>query len=184
MTISNYPFTTYWSESYRIYNASLVYSAKIYGQQLVWPWLDPGRAVLDSLALLIPGRQIWMFIFWLAFLTMATSALTAFLIISRTSAISRISRRKTGLFLAILVGWEILYFLQASIYYHVLFGPLPVLWLFDPQKPVRTLIVILVASVWEGLCRVNWFGMPAVVALLLYLLTMPVGGGKIYQYLK
>src|SRR5208337_4144649 len=76
-TISNYPFTTYWSESNRIYSASLIYSLKIYGQQLKWPWLDPARAVLDGLVLLLPGTQIWMFRFWLAFLTLASSTLAS-----------------------------------------------------------------------------------------------------------
>jgi hypothetical protein len=183
-TITNYPFTTYWSESFRIYSASLIYSPEVYGRQLRWPWLDPGRAVLDGLALIIPGKQIWMFRFWLAFLTTATSALASFLIIHRASRTPWSLNRKSGFFLATLVGWGILYFLQGPIYYHVLLGILPVLWLFDLKKPVRTLIVILVASAWEGICRVNWFGMPACIALLLYLLTLRVGQQRIGKYLK
>ena len=183
-TISNYPFTTYWSESYRIYSASLIYSLKIYGQQLQWPWLDPGRSVLDGLVLLIPGTQIWMFRFWLVFLTIATSTLASVLIIQRASRISGVASKRTGIFMAVLSGWGILFFLQGPIYYHVLLGVLPVLWLFDLRKPTRTLVVILAASVWEGICRVNWFGMPAVCAILLYLLVEPIGEKKIFQYLK
>lgn len=183
-TISNFPFTTYWSESNRIYSASLVYSIKVYGQQLQWPWLDPGRSVLDGLALLIPGSRIWMFRFWLAFLTLATSALASILIIQRAGQISGAANRKTGIFMAVLIGWGILFFLQGPIYYHVLLGVLPVLWLFDLRKPAKTLIVILAASAWEGICRVNWFGMPAIIAVLLYLLVEPVGRKKLVHYMK
>ena len=183
-TISNYPFTTYWSESNRIFSASLVYSLKIYGQQFAWPWLDPGRAILDGLVLLIPGTQIWMFRFWLAFLTLASSTLASVLVINRVRKIAGEKIGKYKLFSAIIIGWGILFFLQGPIYYHVLLGVLPVLWLFDLRKPVRTLVVVLAASAWEGLCRVNWFAMPAAIALLLYLLEAPVGGRRIGAYLK
>lgn len=138
ITISNYPITTYWSESYRIYSASLVYSNKIFGHQFPWPWMDPGRSILDGLVLLIPGTQIWIFRFWLAFLTLATSTLASIVVINRASRISGSSNKKSRLFMATLAGWGILFFLQCPIYYHVLLGAIVVLSLFDLAKPVLT----------------------------------------------
>ena len=183
-TVSNYPLTTYWSESNRIYSASLVYSLRIYGQQLQWPWLDPARSILDGLVLLLPGSQIWMFRFWLAFLSLGVTCLASIMIISRLGPISGKTLEKCGLLTAILIGWGILFFLQGPVYYHVLLGVVPVLWLFDRRKPARMLFVILAASAWEGLSRVNWFWMPAITAVLLYLLVTPVDGKKLFAYLK
>ena len=137
-TISNYPFTTYWSESYRIYSASLIYSIKIYGQQLQWPWLDPRTLGPGWIGiLLIPSTQIWMFRFWLAFLTIATSTLASVLIIQRASRFSGGSEQENWDLYGSPIRVGGFYFsCRAPIYYHVLLGVLPVLWLFDPGKPL------------------------------------------------
>lgn len=182
-TITNNPLSLDWSESFRIYSASLIYSMKVYGQQLNWPWLDPGRAVLEGLVLLLPGTQIWMFRIWQAILFFISSTLSSILIIRRVYLRSGVLK-KNRILLLILVGWGILYFLQGPVYFHVLLGILPVVWLFDSKKPFRTLFIIIIASGWEAICRVNWFFMPAVTAVLLYLLEVPIRERVVIKYLK
>jgi hypothetical protein len=57
-SVSNYPLAMGWSESGRIFEASLVYAPIIYGRFLSWPWLDPGRAALEGLVFLIPTSTL------------------------------------------------------------------------------------------------------------------------------
>ncbi len=77
---------------------------------------------------------------------------------------------------ALIVGWGIVFLLQPPITHHVLLGILAVLIFFDSSKPIRMMIVIVLASAWEGLGRINWFLMPALVASTLYFLEVPLMG--------
>jgi hypothetical protein len=43
-------------------------------------------------------------------------------------------------------------------------------------------VVVIIASAWEGLGRINWFVMPALVASTIYLLTVPVKGRQLLRY--
>jgi hypothetical protein len=185
-SVSNYPLATYWSESGRIFAAAQVYSPSVLGVSLSWPWLDPGRAVLDGLILLIPNGEIWMFRAWVALLSVVMTALAAALLI-------RLARRSAagtagaggGRVIRVLVGcWGFLFLMQGPVYYHMLLGALIVLWLFEADKPRRTLLAVAAASAWEGLCRVNWFLLPAALAVTLHLLLVPFGGRKPTTYLK
>jgi len=183
LSISNYPLTTNWSESGRIFEAASIYAPMVFGRTLPWPWLDPGRAILDGLVLLIPNSQIWMYRFWLAFLGLSTTVITANLIIKKALNKSLQNTKKPyRLFPIFLISWGILFILQGPIYYHVLLGTIVVLWLFDLDKPILTIGVVIIASAWEGLCRVNWFLMPAVLVVIIYLLTVPVTGKKLTRY--
>jgi len=83
LSVSNYPLTTDWSESGRIFEAASIYSPIVFGRTLPWPWLDPGRAILDGLVFLIPNSQIWTYRFWLAFLSLSTTVISAILIVKR-----------------------------------------------------------------------------------------------------
>jgi hypothetical protein len=183
--ISNYPFSLSWSESGRIFTAYQVYSGLLSGHSLAWPWLDTGRSILDGLVLLLPFKQIWMYRLWINFLFVLLAFLTSFATVRKAFSFSSLqqvgSRQKT---FWILVLWGLLFLLQGPVYYHVLLGVVGVFWFFDAKKPVRTLLIVIVSSVWEGLCRVNWFVMPAVVAALLYFLSQPYSGKKLLTYLK
>ncbi len=184
VTISDNPLSTYWSETGRIFEASQVYAPLLYGRTMPWPWLDPGRAILDGLVLLIPGGSIWMFRFWLAFLSLATTALASFLVIRLTWKRSFAGQPPAGRgMFVILALWGTLFLFQGPIYYHVLLGVIPVLWFFDRDKPTHTLAAVVLASAWEGLCRVNWFWLPSALAILLYLLAVPLSGRKLRRYL-
>jgi hypothetical protein len=74
---------------------------------------------------------------------------------------------------ALLAGWAFFFILQGPIYYELLLSVSIVLAFFNPQRLGRSLLVVGVASLWAGLCRVNWYPMPGVIAALLYLLEIP-----------
>jgi len=45
---------------------------------------------------------------------------------------------------------------------------------FNRDHPRRSLIVVLLVSVWAGISRVNWFPMPGLLAAVLYILETPI----------
>jgi len=183
-SITNYPFTISWSESGRIFNAYQIYAPLLSGQVMAWPWLDPGRAILDGLALLLPAAQIWMERLWIDLLFLLGAIVTSLVIVKKAFSFSPLRNDKaTGRLVGVLVLWGMFFMLQGPVYYHLLLGVFAIPWFYDPKKPFQMLILVIIGSIWEGLCRVNWFIMPACVAILLYLLTKPFSGKNIWRYL-
>lgn len=177
-TITTYPLATYWSESWRIYAASLVFSPLIHGESYPWPWLDPARALLDGLALILPARSIAMFRGWVAFLVISTHFIAATVILRRAGNPTR------GFKPILLSLWGMLFLYQGPIYYHVLLGAILTIALYDARRPARTLLVIALTSAWMGLSRVNWFMMPAALAILFYILQTPLETKSVRRYMQ
>ncbi len=50
---------------------------------------------------------------------------------------------------------------------------LPLLFV-SAKHPWRSLIAVVAASLWAGISRVNWFPMPALIAIAIYLIEVPV----------
>ena len=183
--ITNYPFTISWSESGRIFNAYQIYAPFMSGKHLSWPWLDPGRAILDGLILLLPSTQIWMERFWIDFLFLLSAIVVSLVIVKKAFSFSPLQHEKAkGRLVWLLVLWGMFFLLQGSVYYHILLGVFAILWFYDAKKPFLMLALVIVGSIWEGLCRINWFLMPACVAIFLYILTEPFSGKKLWQYLR
>ncbi len=183
--ITNYPFTISWSESGRIFNAYQIYAPLLAGQHLSWPWLDPGRAILDGLALLVPSAQIWMERFWVDCLFILSAFITSLVIVKKAFSFSALrSGKAAGRLVWLLVLWGMFFLLQGPVYYHVLVGVFAIPWFYNPKKPFLILGLVVAGSIWEGLCRVNWFIMPACVAILLYLFTEPISGKNFWRYLR
>ncbi len=148
------------------------------------PWLDPGRSILDGLVFLIPNLPIWAYRFWVSILFIIISFLTALFIIKKAFLYSQTKNEIKKELLILLTMFGTLFLLQGPVYYHVLAGIIPVLWLYDEKRPVRNLIIIVICSMWEGLCRVNWFIMPAVVAIVIYILQTTISKKKLLNYIK
>ena len=183
--ITNYPFTISWSESGRIFNAYQIYAPLLSGQHLSWPWLDPGRAILDGLVLLLPSTQIWMERFWIDLLFPLAAFVTSLVIVRKAFSFSPQRNGKSDSRLVwLLVLWGMFFLLQGPVYYHVLLGVIAIPWFYNPRKPFLTLALVIAGSIWEGLCRVNWFIMPACVAILLYLFTEPFLGKNLWRYMR
>ncbi|MGD0751741.1 MAG: hypothetical protein ABSA23_10055 [Anaerolineales bacterium] len=183
--IINFPFTISWSESGRIFNAYQIYAPLLSGQHLSWPWLDPGRAILDGLVLLLPSTQIWMERFWIDLLFLLGAFVTSLVIVRKAFSFSPQRNGKSdGRLMWLLVLWGMFFLLQGPVYYHVLLGVFAIAWFYNPKKPFLTLVLVFIGSIWEGLCRVNWFIMPACVAILLYIFTETFTGKNLWRYLR
>ena len=183
-SITNYPFPIAWSEGGRIFAAYQVYAPIITGKYLSFPWLDAGRSILDGMVFLIPNSTISTYRLWVNILLISLIFLAAFFTIRKAFVYSRISEnQKKGLLLLITL-WGLLFLMQGPVYYHVIAGVIPILWLYDNKRSARNLIVIILCSLWEGLCRVNWFLMPAIVAVLLHMLRTAVIKKKYWNYIS
>ena len=95
----------------------------------------------------------------------------------------RVGVRRTGA-LAALIAFGVLYLFQGPVYYHLLVMVILILWLFNSSKPWQSTLVVLLASGWAGISRINWYPVPALLGVVIYLLETPKGHKKLAEYLK
>ncbi len=163
---SAYPFSMGYSEAGRHYYASLFFAESLYGMKLPLPFLHPSRYLLLSLPFLVDGLPLWFHRFWQAFLWFGLTLAASFFLARRT----RLSRGLS----ALVAAWAFLFFLQGTVYYHLQVMVILVLAGVSVKHPRRSLVVILLASLWAGISRVNWFPVPAMLAIALYILETPM----------
>ncbi|HSJ86586.1 MAG TPA: hypothetical protein VK909_05200 [Anaerolineales bacterium] len=166
--VTTYPLSMGWSEGSRYYYASLYFSKWIYGESFPLSTLHPTRYLLQSIPFLIPSLGLPFHRFWQFFLWIALTAATA-IILSRRA----ISRREKA-FRWLLAGWYFVYLLRVGVYFHLEVMVILPLLLVSGKRPWRSLIAVVVASLWAGISRVNWFPVPAMIAIAIYLLEVPV----------
>ncbi len=162
--VSTFPFSLGYSEGSRYYYASLFFQKKIYGLSgLGLPVLHPTRYILQSLPFLISGLPIWVHRFWQVFLWIFMTAAASFTLTNRLSISDKFKR-------FVWLIWAFLFMFQAPVYYHLQVIVVVVLLAADHHKFARTLIVVLLASIWAGISRINWFPVPGLLAATIYLL--------------
>ena len=165
--VTSYPLSMGWSEGSRYYYASLYLSDWIYGDSFPLSTLHPTRYLLQSVPFLIPDLGLFAHRFWQFFLWIGLTAAAAVMIAKRAFP----PREKYAPWLA--AGWLFLFLLRVGVYYHLeVMVILPLLFV-SPKHPLRSLVAVIAASLWAGLSRVNWFPMPAMIAIALYLLETP-----------
>lgn len=169
------PFSMGYSEAGRHYYASLFFAEKLYGMELPLPFLHPSRYLLLSIPFLADDLPLWFHRFWQALLWfgLTLGASLSFASFTRTSGWMR-------LFVTI---WAFLFFFQGAVYYHLHVMVILILAGVSVQKPGRSLVFIILASLWAGISRVNWFPVPAMLAIAIYLLQTPIRdkGWKYWQ---
>jgi hypothetical protein len=165
--VTAYPLSMGWSEGSRYYYASLYFSKWRYGETVPLSPLHPSRYLLQSIPFLIPGlglpvHRFWQFLLWIGLTAGAALALAR-------RAFSPQEKAAQWLF----AGWAFLFFLCVGIYYHLHVMVILALVFVSRKHPWRSLGAIVLASLWAGISRVNWFPMPALIAVALYLLETP-----------
>lgn len=170
------PFSLGWSEGSRFYNASLFLSQKLYGEKLPLPVLHPSRYLMQVIPFLTGSKSILFHRIWQVLLWLGLTAWGSYLMAKRV---------KPGLKfpLWVLTLWFFLFFFQGSVYYHLMVCVILVLLGYRKGKPGRTLIFVLLASVWAGISRVNWMPVPSLLATALYLMDEPFDGKHWGRYL-
>jgi hypothetical protein len=188
--ITNYPFSLGWSEASRYYYASLYWSQTLYDQAVAPTVLHPTRYLLQAVPFIFPDAPIWVHRLWQDLLWIATTALTAYLLTRRlvnreneepetVSALSISDRSLRWMFFF----WASLYLLMAPVYYNLLITVILVLWGFNRHQPWQTLLVVLLASVWAGISRINWFPVPGMLAATLFFLEESMQQRSSFRYL-
>ncbi len=174
--ISSYPFSLSWSEASRYYYASLYLSEKVYGLSSALTILHPSRYLLQAIPFLVDDLPLWLHRTWQVLLWLASSGLSGWLIARRAAA-----NQSRPVRLAVAIG-AILFLFQGPVYYHLLVMVVLVLWGFHRQHPWRTLGVVLLASLWAGISRVNWLPVPGILAGALYFLEVPYRSNDFSRY--
>ncbi len=165
--VSTYPLSLGWSETSRYYNASLFFAPRLYGQPVPLPVLHPSRYLMQSVPFLFGDLPLWAHRAWQVILWIGVTFGTSM-------ALARKARLENRLERAVLIGVGYLFLMQGPVYYHLLPCALIVLVGASKDRPWRTLLAVLLASAWAGISRVNWYPVPALVAISLYLLEQPL----------
>ena len=171
--ISTYPFSLGWSETSRFYYGSLYFAQPIYGTSIPLSTLHPTRYFLQSLAFLVPNSdltfsRLWQLLLWIV-LTGAAS-----ITLSRRAFPPPFTGGARGGPVWLLAAWLFLFLLRVGVYYHLeIMVILPVLFV-SAKHPWRSLAAVIFASAWAGVSRVNWFPVPTMLAVAIYLLEEPI----------
>lgn len=177
LPVTNYPFSVGWSEASRFYYGSLLFSKSLYGVNLPLSVWHGTRYFLLAIPFLIHGLPIWADRLWQVLLWLGITGLTSWLFVRRLKP----PEWTTAL---IIGGWLFLYLFQGAVYYHLQVCVIIILLGVSSQHPWRSLAAVVVSSFWAGMSRLNWFPVPAILAITLYLLEEPYSRvGQFWRYI-
>ena len=165
--VTPYPLSMGWSEGSRYYYASLYFSNWIYGESFPLSTLHPTRYLLQSIPFLIPELGLFAHRFWQFLLWIVLTGAAAIVIAKRAFS----PQEKYAQWLA--AGWLFLFLLRVGVYYHLEIMVIIPLLFVSAKHPWRSLMAVIASSIWAGISRVNWFPMPAIIAIAIYLLETP-----------
>lgn len=176
--ISGYPFSMGWSEASRYYYGSLLFSKSIYGVQVPLSVMHGTRYLLQSVPFALPGMTLWGARFWQVLLWVCLTGASAWATIRRVVPTRAVDA-------ALAIGWLFLYFFQGAVYYHLQVCVIIIMLGVSSRHPVRSLLAIVAASIWAGMSRVNWFPVPAILGIALYILEHPYSEARgIWHYAR
>lgn len=164
--VTAYPFSAGWSEASRFYYGSLPFSRSVYGVSLPLSVWHGTRYFLQSIPFIIKGLPLWAHRLWQVILWLGLTGLTSWLLVRRL----RLAEWTTALILTL---WFFLYAFQGAVYYHLQVCVIIILVGVLPKHPWRSLIAVILASFWAGMSRLNWYPVPAMLAISIYLLEVP-----------
>ncbi len=173
--ITAYPFTLGWSETSRYYSPSLFVSRIVFptgvwaGQSLSWPIVSPSLHLLLAPPYLWDA-PLWFHRFWQVALRFALVGLIAPALLYRLKI-----KAKAGsqFFYGLAATWIFLYLFTLALYLHLALPVFMMLWGFSVKDQRRTWIWLVLASIWAGISRVNWYPVPGILAAVLYFLEVP-----------
>jgi hypothetical protein len=115
-----------------------------------------------SLPFQFDGLPLWFHRLWQSLLWIGLTATSATML-SRRLALK-------GWMQFLFAAWAFLYFFQGAVYYHLQICVIIILAGVSVRHPWRSLLFVIIASAWAGVSRVNWFPVPAMLAIAIYLL--------------
>ena len=173
--INDYPLSLGWSETSRYYYASLFLSPIIYGRWVPLSSLHPSRYLMQAVPFLLQSNSLLFHRFWQSFIWVLTT-------FSAGYALSRRLKLKDKWISFGLAAWFFLFVFQGPVYYHLMVIIIIVLLGFDKDRLWRSLLIVVLASLWAGISRVNWFPVPGMLAVTLYVLEKPQEEESFWSY--
>ncbi len=173
--VTDYPFAMGWSETSRYYYPSLFLSEKVYGQGYPWPILHPTLHLLLAPPYLFDA-SLWVHRAWQVVIRYILVGAVVPALMTRLSIPERATRWLAGL-------WMFLFLFMGPVYFHLTVPVIILLLGFSSQNDRRTWIAVILASIWCGWSRLNWYPMPGMIAAVLYLLEVPYQGKNLWRYL-
>jgi hypothetical protein len=173
--VTDYPFAMGWSETSRYYFPSLFLSEKVYGQEYPWPILHPTLHLLLAPPYIFEA-PLWFHRFWQVAIRYILVGAVVPALLWRLSIRERAMRWLVGL-------WMFLFLFMGPVYFHLTIPVILVLLRFSREADRSTWIMVLLASIWCGWSRLNWYPMPGMIAAVLYLMEVPYRGKTFGSYL-
>jgi hypothetical protein len=173
--VTDYPFAMGWSETSRFYFPSLFLSEKVYGQEYPWPILHPTLHLLLAPPYLFDA-PLWFHRFWQVAIRYLLVGAVVPAFMTRLPIQGRLRRWLIGL-------WMFLFLFMGPVYFHLTIPVILLLLGFSREDDRRTWIAVILASIWCGWSRLNWYPMPGMIAAVLYLMEVPYRGKNLFGYL-
>lgn len=174
--VTDYPFAMGWSETSRYYYPSLFLSKLVYGQQYPLPILHPALHLLLAPPYLV-GAPLWAHRLWQVLMRLIWVGAVVPAVMRRLSVQDKAARWLVALGM-------FLYLFMGPLYFHLAVPVIIVLYGFSHQDHKRTWLAVLLASIWCGWSRVNWYPVPGMIAAVLYLLEVPFKRKSLWGYLS
>lgn len=173
--VNNYPFSLGWSEVSRYYGASLFFAQRLYGQLEPLPALHPTWHLLLTVPYFFGNLPIWIHRFWQALLQFALTFATGIVLTLR------LGLRKRLVFWGVVI-WAFLFLSQEQVLFSLLVSVIIIFGWVNPHKFWYATLLVLLASIWAGLSRINWFPVPGILAAVLYFLEISYGDSKSWAH--
>jgi hypothetical protein len=174
-SVTDYPFAMGWSETSRYYFPSLFLSEKIYGEQFPLPVLHPTLHLLLTPPYLFDA-PLWAHRLWQAAIRLVLVGAIVPALMRRLSIPNAGTRWLAA-------SWIFLFLFLGPVYFHLTLPVLIVLIGFSLQDDRWTWVAVLLASLWCGWSRLNWYPVPGMIAAVLYLMETPLKGKSFWSYL-
>jgi len=173
--LTSYPFAMGWSETSRFYYPSLFLAEHVYGKEYPWPILHPTLHLLLAPPYLLDA-PLWFHRFWqVAIRYILVGAIVPALMM-------RLNIRGAAVRWLVAL-WMFLFLFLGPVYFHLAIPVIIVLIGFSIHDERRSWVAVILASLWCGWSRVNWYPMPGMVAAVLYLMEVPLAGKNLWRYL-
>jgi hypothetical protein len=179
--VSTYPFTLSWSEASRYYYASLFFAKQLYGQAIPPTILHPTRYLLQSIPFLLPHSPIWLHRLWQVLLWILIS-------LGFSTVLARRLDIRDKFIKITVIAWMFLFILIGPVYYHLQVPAILMILGFYPARSDRrsvivSYLVLILASIWAGISRVNWYPVPGLLAAAFYFIEVNRRGKPLWRYL-
>lgn len=161
-TVTDYPFSLYWSEGNRLYDYSIHFGSEryIYPGKLTASSGALGRRLLWGILFVIPNSPIWLHRLWNAVLSIIPYLVLGALL-ARWSKLGTLAKWTFAM-------WIFLFLIQGPIYTPLILSAILVVGLVRPDKLAISLVATAIAAFYANFSRWTWLLAPSAWAAFIW----------------